>query len=814
MRLRHPLRLLIPLIVLLAGTGLPPEIARAQGADGVTLTAAGGLDGYCKDGHWYPVRVRLENTGGGLDGLVTVESSTGLGAAWSYSAEVSLPSVSHKEITIFVQPVNNSDNFKVALSAEGGLVAAATQELLCLGASDSLHGVWAGNPSLFNVITSVKPAGGLSELAQLEPADFPARFQGLGMLDTIIISDVDTSVLSREQRDALRAWVDLGGVLIVAGGAGWQKTAAGLGGLLPLAPSGEQTIPNLAALSGYARSTDPLDTPTVIATGELHAEAEVIVEQDGLPLVAARPLGFGAVIYLAADPALEPLRAWGGMEQVYSNLLTGIPAPPGWSGGFKDWDAADNALANVPGLALPPFWLVCGFLLIYVVLIGPVNYLVLRALKMREMAWVSIPVITLIFTLIALFVGALLSGRRSIVNHLAIVEVWQGEEQAVVHSLLGIYSPGRTRYDIRMEGGFLASGVPYGAFNAPIAANWSGMQTDDGFEIREFQVDVGGLRGNVVSGVVPAPEFGSTLGITPLDIGSSYQLAGEIRNDSGVTLEEAVLLLPGSAIQLGTFSPGETASISQRIFMFQTANVQDTMSDVFGVSTPTYYYGSGFGAGTDEDLLRKASLFGASMGYNQPTRGEGVYLVGWTDESAAEADLPGRFPKYEYTTLYIIDLTPVTLRRAAEVMPSSLTIPAIPISGTVTLEADDFFAKVTAVSGLNGNFGAYEVQASGSGSFTLYFSPIQPVTYGAVESLRLSLSNYGQTGAVDVRFLLYDFAGNSWREFQGLAWGVNELDQPGRYVGETGEVRVEIRTPTGLGSFTLESIEISLTLSE
>ena len=50
------------------------------------------------------------------------------------------------------------------------------------------------------------------------------------------------------------------------------------------------------------------------------------------------------------------------------------------------------AVANLPSLALPPITGLLVLLLGYIILVGPVNYLILSRLDRREWAWITVPV--------------------------------------------------------------------------------------------------------------------------------------------------------------------------------------------------------------------------------------------------------------------------------------------------------------------------------------------------------------------------------------------------------------------------------------
>jgi hypothetical protein len=234
--------------------------AAARGAPlAVTLAVHAGFDGYYKDQRWLPVRITVANDGPDTKGTlsVAVPRSNG-GADVVVTRDVDLPTQSRREVFLYVPTEGFISNLQVTLT-DGNRkdLATAATRLVQAGASDLIYGVLASSPSAFNVLGGIKPASGSAYVAQLETADLPPVSYAWHALDVLVISDVDTGVFSPEQRTALAEWVASGGRLIVAGGPTWQKTAAGLGPLLPVAPSGSQNLPDTSALAAVCSAANP-----------------------------------------------------------------------------------------------------------------------------------------------------------------------------------------------------------------------------------------------------------------------------------------------------------------------------------------------------------------------------------------------------------------------------------------------------------------------------------------------------------------------------------------------------------------------------
>ena len=114
---------------------------------------------------------------------------------------------------------------------------------------------------------------------------------------------------------------------------------------------------------------------------------------------------------------------------------------PSWAYGVQDWGTASTAAATIPNLNLPPVSLVCGFVMAYMAVIGPINYLIVRGLKRRELAWVTAPLLALGFTLAAFAAGTLLRGTEPALSRLALVQVWPDARQARGDGYCGLVCP-------------------------------------------------------------------------------------------------------------------------------------------------------------------------------------------------------------------------------------------------------------------------------------------------------------------------------------------------------------------------------------
>ena len=808
---RHHVRILLTFAVLLAGLSTP-WIVQAQGQSGVTITARAGFDGYYEINQWIPVHITLENNGPSLDGRVEVRVPRYGGEETVYAYPVSLPTVSRKEVVLYVYPesylTSELDVTLIAGDANGSAVAQTIVHLNSIGNTDRLFGVLAGSPSVFNILAEVDPLSGTASVAQLEPGDLPDRAQAFDALDVLVISDIDTGILAPEQREALSGWVAGGGRLIVAGGPSWQKTVAGLRDLLPLLPESTRALPELTSLQTYATSPYDLTGGAVVATGALAQDAEVLMSQADVPLIVRRRVGFGEVTYITADLALAPLKGWDGAADLYRTLISSPVDRPGWAYGFQDWYSASDAASTLPNLNLPPTSLICGFLGLYIVAVGPLNYIFVRVMKRRELAWFSVPVLVIVFSGVAFFIGSRARGNQPILNRLAIVQVWPGDPSsfdsrsggsgraARANGVVGIFSPNRATYQLSIDRNLLAHPVPSDTPLGSDGGDWTFLNQSDRTTVPDLRMDVAGFTLLAVEGQVPAPALAYNLTLSLSSAGAAVQ--GSVTNNSGFVLRDAVVLGPGEAQRLGDLEPGDTRPLQLSLQISQRASQpgqvsayyyggDSTIDDILGV---TNYY-------ADAESRRRYGMLRAMInpynagGLGSGSRGGGIYLAGWTDESPLAATLDETEFGATDTTLYLVSLTP-----ALAVEQGQLTIP--PGLFTWSLEPGPLSDASPYGTYLNQNF------------YSLRFNLAQPIPFSSVESLTLHLTSSGATGPTGLIVRLWDFEIDDWAELPNVNWGDTDVPHPARHVGPGSEVRLVVDGTNNPNPIHVETSDITL----
>lgn len=757
----------VALLALVCGRALAQETAP-------TMTVAAGFDGYCREGAWCPVYVTLSNQGPDLEAELRFSERPAFGGQLLdvYRRPVTLPNTSRKAYTLFV-PADSLSELEVALVVDGDPVASQSVTVRSLRQAVRLYGVVASTPSDLNFLADVVPAGAQGAVAHLDLERLPSNPLGWAALDVLVLNDVDTSALETGQRQALETWLAQGGHLIVGGGAGASQTAAGLGDLLPVTVGAVRRLDDLDGLGQFLGVPVAADGPYPVVDATL-TEGEVLVEQDGMILVARRWFGAGSVDFLAFDAGLNPFSRWEHGQRLWLSLLD-IGASSTFRLHVEDPYSASRVVEAIPDLKPPSVLQILGFLLAYTLLIGPANYLVLRRLDRRELAWLTIPAIVVVFTACAYVTGFQIRGRVPVLHRLAVVYVPEDAETGHATQLVGLFSPRRTRYDVEVPDGGVRR-IPGGSYMPTDVRPMEISQAEDGWAVEDVRVDIGAIHPFIVDGIaeVSRPLVDLELALDPKGvIGVEGSITG-----GDIPLEDAVLVVGSFEHYLGDLATGQTIAHSPA----------GGTSLLFGSRD---WWSTALPMDWDEaERNRRRELLNTFFPTNQSILPSGVYLAGWAPEAPLDVAVAGSSADTIDLTLYIFELpvSPETSDGAVVIPPELIRRRMIETDGVVDV--------------------VDSIQLSPNASVTFEFRPWSGLDLGWVEGLVVELGPWETGSLVRPEVALWDWDLERWT-VETVDWGANEIPTPHRYVSDGGTVRLELRNE---GDLFVEFQDLSITI--
>ena len=252
------------------------------------------------------------------------------------------------------------------------------------------------------------------------------------------------------------------------------------------------------------------------------------------------------------------------------------------------------SLEQFPGVKLIPFGWVAFFIFLYILVIGPGDYLFLKkVLKRMELTWITFPTIVVVVSLVAYYAAYLLKGNDLLVNQVTIVDVDQVDGLVRGSTWASLFSPQNRDYTIRAVplpldhdssvAESTATGEP--ARPAPgteVMMSWFSSPENQfgamGSSSRRFSFAGSGYAYQPIGGVesledvripiwstkcITASWFGPGVSLIDADLQQvgPDRLAGTVTNRLDIPLEDAVLAFGKQVYLLETISPGATSRV-------------------------------------------------------------------------------------------------------------------------------------------------------------------------------------------------------------------------------------------------------------
>ncbi len=530
-----------------------------------------GFNGALRPGRRAPLIVELENSGGELAARIEVEVSKAGGMAGAAVAQRIVRSVtlakgvSRRESFTIAVPYNPRSLTVRLFSDKGGAAGAAAApsgsqlvrrevDLRDLAMADGILVAVSSELAFDSLGMSARPDS-QARVVYPHAQNLPDVWSAYDGVDAVIVRDTAAQRLRAAQVSALERWVFTGGTLVFTGGLpALTLSGSGLERLLPVEVGGfveADGLPSLAAFLGASRAP----VGTIALAGARVLVGELLVEQNGAPLVVRRGFGAGWIWFFAFDCAAPALASWEGMGSLWRAVTAREgPARQSEEGRSLGEDPWMQPLLASPAFAFPSSLAVLAFAGCYLLLLLP---LAVRKISSQVRASVRI-VVFVAAPLLASTAGFLLFNRimfdaRDMLADVARIECASGDSLGLVTEKVGILAAPGGRCAMSLQGRGVAveevSGKPFtveesgdGRSGAAVVTGTAGSPFSGALFILSSVVDFP-LSGNLV-------EQGASLGLT-------------VSNATGYALTDTMLVSRGLIYPVGVIPAG---AMEQRAF--------------------------------------------------------------------------------------------------------------------------------------------------------------------------------------------------------------------------------------------------------
>ena len=313
------------------------------------------------------------------------------------------------------------------------------------------------------------------------------------------------------------------------------------------------------------------DKLTVDITSLTLDKAETLVEQDGEALVSKISYGNGSVIVSEFDLALDN-KQWSNYGSVIRKIISDNCTTTG--NHFFDQnvntyyldDSLQVGLKYNEVDVLPNITLYAILLIVYVVLIGPVGYTILRHKDKRQLLWVIIPVSAVFCSVLIYLIGTGTRIQKPFINYLSQLEIGAEGTHDTLNTAFSVTSPNNRDYQIVVEGSknidpYYTSDQVYYDSSAEQDKTYSYAIEYNSDETVLHMENQASFQSSNLKNSQTVKQKGR-MAFTNIQIGES-KVSGVVTNNTGYDLEDCMIINHGDIIVLGSLKAGESISLDR-----------------------------------------------------------------------------------------------------------------------------------------------------------------------------------------------------------------------------------------------------------
>ena len=656
---------------------LLPSI-EALAAPELNVKVTTGFNGKAKYGEGLPISLTVENKGDAFSGDIVLDlaESYNLGNAQSIPFEIGAGETKTIQVGasgLAEDYMYQGNNVQMIHFFEGGWEK---------GKSITFKGnktfkTSFQDPATIYYLTLTESADRLKVLNQLkqpnqmndeiihvaQQSDFvlPEEAVAWEMADYIIIDEFVIADLTEQQQQALIDYVSYGGIMVVGASDNVAAELGSISGYLPL--NLHTTTQSITAQQASALTANNLlSNDLKIYDASLTSGSTPSIQLDGTLLAATKQVGSGTIIQTTFSLGDAPLAA----DPVYSDLMSSIlqSVQVKNTQSMYGYNTQDELVYNLGGtnslfssfkVSTP---LMIGIVIVYMIIIVPLLYIILKRKDKREYAWGIIPLTAIIASLAIFGYGAKDRIARPQVQQSSFLQVNEDK------SLHGYYAESI----LSNKGGDFT-------FEAPVSTTMVAQRGTNSFTGQTANVHENAImEKHATNSELTFRDVGywsvsSLFGETQVqDVGNfevdlrvdSSKILGTVQNNFPFGLKDVAIWSGSKLYKLGDLAVGEKLEVDKDLGTVM----------LMPISNPYVNTNYGAFANNQMDLLtqRKQALYSSSIMFKNSNSAPAI--TGFAEDNILPIELKDK--KVELSALHLV-IQPFT---ATTIFSGEFTLPA------------------------------------------------------------------------------------------------------------------------------------------
>ena len=526
------------------------------------LSVQYGIQNKVQVGKPFPINIQLTNQSNStIEGDFVIFSNPTYNMHGSYVLPVSIASGETKELNIVIKGLyehnlnNNLFRFYEGRVKKGKEIKLKGNSKFVpnpLPTERIIAGTLSDNTAKLNYFKLINLHGTSLEWLNLEETDIPNDPNALKMLDLIIVNAFDFQRLSEMQLKALQDWVYQGGTLFFDTYMNISNSMVDIEEFLLYKPS--------SAIDLHSPKQLP-NSLTVFDGKVVGDKVKVITSENDIPILLTKQFGNGTVMQFTTSFSNDKVTEWKEASNYFKNVVSPSISTKNMDVkyGYNLEEELASSMSYIgeiyPGNVISVPLLIIGFSL-YLLLIAPVLYFVLKRMNKREHAWWLVPTIAVVTSLLIFTVGAKDRLKGTQINETSIL--FLDGERANGYGVVSFLSNSGGSYKVESKQLDLFPVSKIFRGDSDFARNYAYLHVGEQLNSIEFNdVEYWSIR----SAVGPVTNFKLGTFSSKLEINNG-KLEGAVRNNLPINISDAYILTGRHVYEIGRITSGEEKNLS------------------------------------------------------------------------------------------------------------------------------------------------------------------------------------------------------------------------------------------------------------
>ena len=624
--------MLMVIMFLIAPVSIKVKAANAEGLE-VKIDIGYNNSVAVKPTFYAPAAINIKNGYKDINGIVEIRVPVNENKYESYTKSLSIQKGTEKNVTISIPIKGNSSKYKVVIS-EGDKELYSEEKSIysSYNQTSKFIGILSDDFESLTYLSALPQSNGVNygnTIIKLDEKNFPEDSDVLAAFDIMLINNFDSTKLNKSQYENLKLWVSNGGTLIIGTGTNGTKSLGIFKDNFIVGSKGELKKIKTSQINSIATNGDNNNSVDIEILNMNIEGSSSVLSEGNTKMLQVMKKGKGVVGVTGFDLGLAPFAGWNNNSafgaKMYALVNTDLVASPKpYMNKQNEDDAARNMLNNFLKLAAPKTNVFYIIVIIYILLVAPISYMILKKLDKRELMWITVPVLSLVFAAAVYISG---NGTRLSKITTNMINVVSLDKDGLVSSktYVGIATPKKMNLTVQAKEGERVQAVSNNYYTVSNTNNSNNMELETRVRVDKgtiefynksiFETRTMKLLGNDA-------QVGKIDSVMRL---KDSKITGSIKNSTSLDLKECYLITANNYYSLGDLKRGESITVPE-----SSGNYNGDINNLIHTNIVNF---KNQNAQNPTDLNQKINMLTVGLGGygSKPYLTTGATLIGFSD---------------------------------------------------------------------------------------------------------------------------------------------------------------------------------------